>query len=192
MRFYVYDLIDPRTNQTFYVGKGQKNRVKQHLYDAEHGKKGIRLDRIREILKEGYSLKYEIVYWFEFEIDALEFEIERIKSFPPFQLVNIDHEIGKANSVDFNIRKSILADKKRAYKLAELWWKTDGFTWFPFRFYLGNEIIKMQTGSCQVFQFMNMQLELVKRRGSEFVKEYGYKPFLRKLRSDVSIVNSRS
>ena len=30
-KFYVYDLIDPRDLRTFYVGKGQGDRVSQHL-----------------------------------------------------------------------------------------------------------------------------------------------------------------
>ena len=28
--FYVYGLIDPRTNQLFYIGKGKDNRVFEH------------------------------------------------------------------------------------------------------------------------------------------------------------------
>jgi len=31
LRFYVYRLIDPRNGDTFYVGKGQGNRVFQHI-----------------------------------------------------------------------------------------------------------------------------------------------------------------
>ena len=30
LRFYVYELRDPRNNEVFYVGKGQRNRVNQH------------------------------------------------------------------------------------------------------------------------------------------------------------------
>lgn len=32
--YYVYRLIDPRTGQTFYVGKGKNNRVFAHAHDA--------------------------------------------------------------------------------------------------------------------------------------------------------------
>lgn len=32
--YYVYRLVDPRTGQTFYVGKGKNNRVFAHAYDA--------------------------------------------------------------------------------------------------------------------------------------------------------------
>lgn len=35
LQAYVYRLIDPRTNQTFYIGKGRGNRVFQHAIDAQ-------------------------------------------------------------------------------------------------------------------------------------------------------------
>ena len=34
LRYYVYRLIDPRTGQTFYVGKGKGNRVFEHAKNA--------------------------------------------------------------------------------------------------------------------------------------------------------------
>jgi hypothetical protein len=34
--YYVYALVDPRTNQPFYIGKGTKNRVKVHLRSHGH------------------------------------------------------------------------------------------------------------------------------------------------------------
>ena len=34
LQYYVYRLIDPRTGQTFYVGKGKGNRVFAHVNDA--------------------------------------------------------------------------------------------------------------------------------------------------------------
>ena len=34
-KYYVYRLVDPRTLQTFYVGKGCGDRVFQHVKDAQ-------------------------------------------------------------------------------------------------------------------------------------------------------------
>ena len=34
LQYYVYRLIDPRTGQTFYVGKGKGNRLYAHINDA--------------------------------------------------------------------------------------------------------------------------------------------------------------
>ena len=34
LQYYVYRLIDPRTGQTFYVGKGKGNRIYAHINDA--------------------------------------------------------------------------------------------------------------------------------------------------------------
>ena len=36
--YYVYELIDPRDGAVFYVGKGQGNRVSQHVRDAISGR----------------------------------------------------------------------------------------------------------------------------------------------------------
>ena len=34
LQYYVYRLIDPRTGNTFYVGKGKGNRLYAHINDA--------------------------------------------------------------------------------------------------------------------------------------------------------------
>lgn len=33
--YYVYELIDSKTNKVFYVGKGQKNRMYDHVRKAK-------------------------------------------------------------------------------------------------------------------------------------------------------------
>ena len=59
LKNYVYRLIDPRDGSTFYVGRGQGNRVfdhvKQSLKAADHKKEDLRLETIRKI--EGLGLK---------------------------------------------------------------------------------------------------------------------------------------
>lgn len=63
--FYVYRLIDPRTKETFYVGKGYGNRVFQHasgvVPDADQRPElGEKLDRIRSIMLDKLDVDYAI------------------------------------------------------------------------------------------------------------------------------------
>jgi hypothetical protein len=59
LKTYVYRLIDPRNGKTFYVGKGQGNRVFSHIR-AEQNLDGDELDnkvkRIREIRLAGFEV----------------------------------------------------------------------------------------------------------------------------------------
>jgi hypothetical protein len=63
--FYVYDLIDPRNNRTFYVGKGSGDRVSEHVRDAKKGIAGRKCDLIREILAGGLSVIERIIREFD-------------------------------------------------------------------------------------------------------------------------------
>jgi hypothetical protein len=60
--FYVYRLIDPRDGRTFYVGKGNGNRIFQHVAEAVGlpDRSSLKLDRIREIERSGQSVRYII------------------------------------------------------------------------------------------------------------------------------------
>lgn len=52
LQYYVYALVDPRTDQIFYVGKGVGNRVFQHIAEAENKNAcstSEKLDQIRAI-----------------------------------------------------------------------------------------------------------------------------------------------
>ena len=54
LQYYVYALVDPRTDQIFYVGKGAGNRVFQHIAEAEAENKNVcstseNLDQFRAI-----------------------------------------------------------------------------------------------------------------------------------------------
>lgn len=59
---YVYRLVDPRTGQTFYIGKGQSNRIFQHVKEAERlispdddgeDQISLKIQRIKEITAAG-------------------------------------------------------------------------------------------------------------------------------------------
>lgn len=63
LKTYVYRLIDPRNGETFYIGKGQANRVFSHIR-GEETLEGDELDnklkRIREIRLAGFEVAHVI------------------------------------------------------------------------------------------------------------------------------------
>ena len=63
--FYVYALIDPRSNQVFYIGKGTGNRVFSHEIESGKSPKSekAKLQKIREIEKSGHDVKRILINW---------------------------------------------------------------------------------------------------------------------------------
>ncbi|WP_051044705.1 GIY-YIG nuclease family protein [Methylobacterium sp. B1] len=85
MRFYVYQLIDPRDRLPFYVGKGTGNRAWQHEAEVRCGRRGCnpqKRARIAAILAEGFSVGVDIIERYECESDAYDHEIELIALTP--------------------------------------------------------------------------------------------------------------
>ena len=64
LKNYVYPLIDPRNGETFYVGRGQGNRVFQHVAGITEGmtKEGLseKSDKIREMKNAGLEVIHVI------------------------------------------------------------------------------------------------------------------------------------
>jgi hypothetical protein len=54
-KFYVYEIIDPRNGETFYVGKGKGDRLKRHLTPSYLKLNHPKSERIREIVDEGFD-----------------------------------------------------------------------------------------------------------------------------------------
>jgi len=85
LRTYVYRLIDPRNGETFYVGKGQDNRVFSHIR-AEQNLEGDDLDnkikRIREIRLAGFEVVHVIHRHGMDEKTAFEVEAALIDAYP--------------------------------------------------------------------------------------------------------------
>jgi hypothetical protein len=79
--YYVYELIDPRVNLPFYIGKGKDKRVYFHLSEKSRAKSDNfkKFDKIKKIRKEGYEPEVKIVQYFEDENDAYEYEEKLIK-----------------------------------------------------------------------------------------------------------------
>lgn len=73
--FYVYALIDPRSKNLFYVGKGLGNRLFMHLRDAIEGDSStLKLNLIREIISQGQKVEHLILRSGLSEKEALEIE----------------------------------------------------------------------------------------------------------------------
>ena len=81
--FYVYELIDPRVNLPFYVGKGKDDRVYFHLSEKTRAKSDNerKFNKIQKIRKEGYEPEVKIVEYFENENDAYFYEEVLIKKY---------------------------------------------------------------------------------------------------------------
>lgn len=81
--YYVYELIDPRVNLPFYVGKGKGNRVYFHLSEKSRAKSDNRrkFNKIQKIRKEGYEPEIKIVQYFENENDAYNYEEHLMKKY---------------------------------------------------------------------------------------------------------------
>ncbi len=63
LQYYVYMLIDPKTEEVFYIGKGKGNRLFSHLSCALEDEEptSAKYDKIREILASGNEVKHIIV-----------------------------------------------------------------------------------------------------------------------------------
>jgi uncharacterized protein len=62
LKNYVYRLVDPRTGETFYVGRGVGNRVFAHVREksAAGEEASEKLDRIRDIQRTGFEVVHII------------------------------------------------------------------------------------------------------------------------------------
>ncbi len=88
LKYYVYRLIDPRNGETFYVGKGKRNRVFSHV-QAESGKLDgdaddldHKMGRIREIRNAGLEVVHVIHRHGMDEATAFEVEAALIDAYP--------------------------------------------------------------------------------------------------------------
>lgn len=81
--FYVYELIDPRVNLPFYIGKGKDDRVYFHLSEKSRAKSDNqrKFNKIQKIRKDGYEPEVKIVEYFDNENDAYFYEESLIQKY---------------------------------------------------------------------------------------------------------------
>lgn len=81
--YYVYRLVDPRSDETFYVGKGKGGRLLQHVTDARSSiLESRKLNRIREIERSGGTVLFLVHRHGLTEKEALEVEAALIDAYP--------------------------------------------------------------------------------------------------------------
>jgi hypothetical protein len=84
LQYYVYRLVDPRNNNTFYIGKGKGNRIFQHVNGAEKTKDeddSLKIKTIKEIQKNGKKVIQIIHRWGLSEATAFELEAALIDAY---------------------------------------------------------------------------------------------------------------
>lgn len=105
--YYVYALIDPRTNQVFYIGKGTDNRIFAHEIESGKSLKSEKdkLKTIRDIENSGFNVKRIIINWGLTEDEAFASEsslINLMKYLSNDTLTNIvsGHHVHETLSVE--------------------------------------------------------------------------------------------
>lgn len=122
MRFYVYELIDPRNGSVFYVGKGQGDRINQHEYEAKNGRVSDKYDTIRAIIQNGLYVVKRKVAQFEDEVSAYAFEALHMESFKKGDLTN-KAAGGFGGRYSFKNSDRIIEDRDTLIQCAELFTK---------------------------------------------------------------------
>ena len=122
LKYYVYLLVNPETKTPFYVGKGEGNRVFDHLNEAKEGKKGTdKLDQIQAILKKNKSVEHVIVRHGLNEKTAYHIEASLIDTFRYIPALNdfVKGNIqGGLNSIENGLMSS--EEVKRKYNATPL------------------------------------------------------------------------
>ena len=90
LKYYVYLLADPKTDEPFYVGKGSENRVFKHVNCALEDEKtsNNKYNEIKQIIKDGNQVKHVIVRHGLTEDESFKIEsalIDTFKFIPKFK-----------------------------------------------------------------------------------------------------------
>ena len=104
--YYVYGLIDPRTDKLFYIGKGTGNRVFQHVVESDKNPESekAKLQIIKSIEASQNEVRHILINWGLTEAEAFASEaslINLLNYISPDKLTNIvaGHHSGGCLSV---------------------------------------------------------------------------------------------
>ncbi len=117
--FWVYGLVDPRTDQIFYIGKGRPWRPRRHVWETQCWiRKGSNLDcsgnplnlhkirKIAQILKAGMEPEIKVLFRTKSAEAAYRKEKQLVKKLRP-QLVNLKNGGAGSREYSMEMRKKI-------------------------------------------------------------------------------------
>jgi hypothetical protein len=87
--YYVYQLIDPRTNLPFYIGQGKGNRAQSHMKFTSRCNNPHKDRTIRKIHRLGLEVIIQKVKEFLTKDEAVSLEMQMIREIGLAQLTNI-------------------------------------------------------------------------------------------------------
>jgi len=87
--YYVYQLIDPRNNKPFYIGKGKGNRAYSHNQFKDGNENPYKDRVIRRLHEQGLEPIVEIVNYFNDEQQAYDYEEHLTESIGLDNLTNM-------------------------------------------------------------------------------------------------------
>lgn len=103
--WYVYRLVDPRNGETFYVGKGQGNRIFTHSQGAlqptsDEGASDLKSQRIKEILTIGLEVGH-VVHRHGIGSSNMAYQVEAalIDAYP-----GLTNQVGGHGSDDYGVQ----------------------------------------------------------------------------------------
>lgn len=173
MKFYVYTLTDPRTGRVFYVGKGQGERMYQHEKDARGGRVSRKCTLIREILADGYSLRYATVSRHREEGEAYKAEAALIEEIGLANLTNIHTGILRWFGRNVAEKAQYAHDLEYARILAGMAYKTQHFKagrwWFAGRWF------DLKPETLQAYKALLQGIYA--RRGFKFIRDAFNNPY---------------
>lgn len=79
--YYIYELIDPRTNVPFYVGKGKGDRADMHYKTSEWWYNKRKAGRIKKLTELNLTYKVNKVFFTKNEDEAKVFEAKLIQQY---------------------------------------------------------------------------------------------------------------
>ena len=118
--YYVYGLIDPRSKQIFYIGKGTKNRVFNHEKESlsSSDSEKLKLKTIADIKEDGFEVEKIIINSNLSEEEAFAAEASLINAF------NYVNNVGLTNIVAGHHSKEALSvdeyERRLAFALVKL------------------------------------------------------------------------